>query len=67
MAGDTSVGRLAFEVLACTVLPNTLHSKYSAPVAFVFIFNLVVGVGCLTLPHAFQGNTELHGLTMSVS
>jgi hypothetical protein len=33
---------------------TAVGASYSTPVAAIFIFNLIVGVGCLTLPHAFQ-------------
>lgn len=28
-------------------------SSYSPPVAFIFVFNLIVGVGALALPYGF--------------
>jgi hypothetical protein len=33
---------------------TAVGASYSTPVAAIFIYNLIVGVGCLTLPHAFQ-------------
>jgi len=33
---------------------TAVGASYSTPVAAMFIYNLIVGVGCLTLPHAFQ-------------
>jgi hypothetical protein len=33
---------------------TAVGSSYSSPVAFIYVFNLIVGVGALNLPDGFN-------------
>ena len=41
---------------------SAVGASYSKKIAFVYIFNLIVGVGALTLPYAFHKAGTLYGI-----